>query len=106
MDSLPMKWTPVGSHGLEVVLEPPASMRVIYAPQKLQSGSQGSTRAAYLHSDHDTLCAYRQFEPLKTLFFLAREHIGRWIKAAEHVVCTRLGKYNCLCQFGGPAKWL
>ncbi len=101
-----MKWTPVGSHGLEVVLKSLARMRVIYALQKLQSGSHGSTQAANLHTDCHTLGAYRQFKPLKALFFLAREHIGSWIKAAEHVVCTSPGRYSCFCHFGGSTKWL
>jgi hypothetical protein len=105
MDSLPMMWTSVGSHGLEVVLEPLARERVFNALEKLPNGSQGPTQAAFWQSNHHTSGAHRQFEPLKALFFPAREHIGSWNKAAEHVVSTGHGKYSCFSHFGGSTKW-
>jgi hypothetical protein len=106
MDSLPMMWTPAGSHGLEVVLEPLAKERVFHALKKLQDGSHGPTQASTWQPDHHTPGAHCQFEPLKALFFPAREHIGSWNKAAEHVLWTGHGKYSCFCHFGGSTKWL
>jgi len=64
-----MKWTPVGSHGLDVVLEPPVKRRVVHALEKLQNGSDGLMQASIWQHDHHTLGAYRQSEALKTLFF-------------------------------------
>jgi len=101
-----MKWTPVGSHGLEVVLKPLAEERVFHALEKLQDGSFGPTRAAPRQPDYHTPRARRQFESLKALFFPAREHIGSWNTAAEHVFWTCHGKYSCFYHFGGSTKWL
>jgi hypothetical protein len=101
-----MMWTPVGSHGLEVVLEPLARKRVFHALEKLQDGSYGPTHASTCQADHQTPGAHHQFEPLKALFFPAGEHIGSRNQAAEHVLWTCHGQYSCFCHFGGSAKWL
>jgi hypothetical protein len=103
-----MMWTPVGSHGLEVVLKPLARDRVFHALEKLQDGSHGPTYASPRQADHHTPGGHPQFEPLKALFFPAREPIGSWNKAAEHVLwnCNCNCKYSCFYHFGGSAKWL
>ena len=101
-----MKWTPVGSHGLEVVLKPLVNAPVFHALEKLQVGSHGPTQASIWQADHHTPGPYRQFEPLKALFFPAREHIGSRNKATKHVLLTCHGKYSCFYHFGGSTKWL
>jgi len=101
-----MMWTPVGSHGLEVVLEPLTRERVFHTLDKLQDGSQGPTQPSTWLADHQPLGAHRLFEHMKALFFPAREPIGSWHKAAEHVVWSCQGQSCCFCHFGGPAKWL
>jgi hypothetical protein len=103
-----MMWTPVGSHGLEVVLKPLAKERIFHALEKLQDGSHGPTQASPRQADHHTPGGHPQFEPLKALFFPARELIGSWNKAAEHVLwnCNCNCKYSCFYHFGGSAKWL
>ena len=55
-----MKWTPVGSHGLEVVLKPLVKERIFHALEKLQDGSYGPTQASIWQSDHHTSGPYRQ----------------------------------------------
>ena len=105
MDSLPMKWTLVASHGLDVVLKSLANRRVFHALAKLQNGSYGLTKASTRQPDHHALGAYRQSEPLNTLFITSREHIGSWNKAPERVFRTCLGKYSCFSHFGGLIKW-
>ncbi len=100
-----MKWTPVGLHGLEVVLKPLANEQVFHALEKLQDGSYGLKQASIWQPDHHTLGAYRQFKPLKALFFPAREYIGSWNKAAELFLWTCHGKSICFCHFGGSTKW-
>ena len=77
-----MKWTPVGSRGLEVVLKPLVKERVFHALEKLQDGSYGPTQTSTWQADHHTPELYRQLEPLKALFFPAREHFGgstKWL---------------------------
>jgi hypothetical protein len=97
-----MKWTPVGSHGLVTL----ASERNFFALEELQDGSHGPTHASTWQADHHTPDPYRQFKPLKALFFLVHEHIGSRNKATEHVLWTCHGKYSCFCHFGGSTKWL
>jgi len=60
MDSPPMKWTPVGSHGLEVILKPLAMERIFHALERLQAGSHGSTQASIWQADHHPPGPYRQ----------------------------------------------
>jgi|GEM_PF-4146054 len=101
-----MMWTPVGSHGLEVVLKPLAKERIFHALEKLQDGSHGPTQASPRQAVHHTPGGHPQFEPLKALFFPAREFIGSWNKAAEHVLWNCNCKYSCFYYFGGSTKWL
>ena len=101
-----MKWTPVGSRGLEVGLKPLVKERVFHALEKLQDGSHGSTQTSIWQADHHTPGPYRQFEPLKALFFPAREHIGSRNKTTKHVLSTCHVMYNCFYHFGGSTKWL
>jgi len=55
-----MKWTPVGSHGLEVVLKPLAMERIFHALKKLQDGSHGPTQASTWQAVHYPPGAHRQ----------------------------------------------
>ena len=55
-----MKWTPVGSRGLEVVLKPLVKERVFHALEKLQDGSYGPTQTSTWQADHHTPGPYRQ----------------------------------------------
>jgi ferredoxin len=73
-----MKWTLVDSHGLEDVLSSLANGRVVYALEKLSNGSYGLTRSSAWQPEKHTLGTTRQSEPLKSLFFPAREFIGQW----------------------------
>ncbi len=83
-----MKWTPVDSHGLDVVLKPLAIGRDVDAFIKLQDSSCGSVRTANCKPDYRTPDTNRQSESLKARFFPTREPIGSWNKAALHIVWT------------------
>ena len=101
-----MKWTPAGSHGSEVILKPLARERVFDALDKLQDSGHGPTQASIWPVNHHTPGAYHRFEPLKALFFPAREHIGSYNNAAEHVIWAWHEKHICFYHFGGSTKWL
>jgi len=73
-----MKWTLVDSSGLDDVLVSLADGRDVYALESHGNGSYGLTQTPAWDSEHHTLGAFRQTEPLKSLFFPAREFIGRW----------------------------
>lgn len=73
-----MKWTLVDSSGLEDVLVSLAEGRDVFALKSLDNGSYSLTQTSAWDSERHTLGAYRQTEPLKALFFPAREFIGRW----------------------------
>jgi formate hydrogenlyase subunit 6/NADH:ubiquinone oxidoreductase subunit I len=73
-----MKWTLVDSSGLDDVLVSLAEGRDVFALQSQDSGSYSLTKTSAWDSEALTLGAYRQTEPLKSLFFPAREFIGRW----------------------------
>jgi hypothetical protein len=100
-----MKWTPVDSHGLDVVLKPLATSRVFHALEKLQDGGYGLTKASTRQHDHHAPGTYRQSEPLNALFIPSREHIGSWNKAPKRDFWTCQGKYSCFSHFGGLIKW-
>jgi formate hydrogenlyase subunit 6/NADH:ubiquinone oxidoreductase subunit I len=73
-----MKWTLVDSSGLEDVLVALAEGRDVFALKSLDNGSYSLTQTSAWDSERHTLGAFRQTEPLKALFFPAREFIGRW----------------------------
>jgi formate hydrogenlyase subunit 6/NADH:ubiquinone oxidoreductase subunit I len=73
-----MKWTLVDSSGLEDVLVSLAKGRDVFALESLENGSYSLRQTSAWDSERHTLGAYRQTDPLKALFFPAREFIGRW----------------------------
>jgi hypothetical protein len=82
-----MKWTPVDSHGPDVVLKPLTIDRVLQVLEMLQNGSYGSTQTSLRQADHHTDGARRHSQPLKALLAPAGEEIG-----------------SCFCPFGESAK--
>lgn len=84
-----MKWTPVDSRGLDVVLKRRIEDRVLHALEKLQEGSHGSKQASLRPADHSKDGARRRSQALKALPFLSFDEIG-----------------SIFYPFGGSAKWL
>ena len=84
-----MKWTPVGSQGLDVVLKRMTRDRVSQALEKLHESSHGSKQASLRQADHRKDGARRRSQALKASLFPAVDEIG-----------------SCFCPFGGSAKWL
>ena len=73
-----MKWTLTDAHGLKDVLIALSKGREVYALEGHENGGFKLSRAEKWLTGFHTLGTYRQTEPLKTLFFPAREFIGRW----------------------------
>ena len=73
-----MKWTLLDPHGLEDVLVALSDGREVYAPKGLENGSLTLVKADTWRRGTHTLGDFRPTEPLKALFFPAREFIGRW----------------------------
>ena len=73
-----MKWTLRDPHGLKDVLIALSDGREVYAPQGLENGSLTLVQADSWRTGTHTLGDFRPTEPLKALFFPAREFIGRW----------------------------
>ena len=73
-----MKWTPRDARGLDDVLIALSDGREVYAPVKGEHGSFRLSKSDGWRTGYHTLGDFRQTEPLKTLFFPAREFIGRW----------------------------
>jgi len=73
-----MKWTIGVSGSLDEFLAILAKGLQVYALETLDNGSYRLSQANAWQSGRHTLGAFRQTEPLKTLFFPAREFIGRW----------------------------
>jgi ferredoxin len=73
-----MKWTLLDAHGLEDVLKALSKGREVYALKGLENGSFKLTKSAKWQTGLHTLGTHRPTEPLKSLFFPAREFIGRW----------------------------
>jgi len=67
-----MKWTPVDSHGQDVVLKPLATGRDVFDPDKPQNCSFGLTQASTFQPGQPTLGAFRHSEPLRALFYPVR----------------------------------
>jgi hypothetical protein len=82
-----MKWTPVDSHGLDVVLKPLTMNRVLHALEKLQNSSHGSKQASLPQIDHCTEGARRHTQALQAPLLSAVERIS-----------------SCSSPFGGSAK--
>ena len=75
-----MKWTLVVSNGLDDVLTSLADGRDVYALERLESGNYKLRQTSSWQPEQHTLGAFRPTEPLKALFFPAREFIGTWQK--------------------------
>jgi len=73
-----MKWTISGSSGLDEILRFLANGREVYAMECLENGTYRLTQAETWQPGQHTLGDFRPTEPLKALFFPAREFIGRW----------------------------
>jgi len=73
-----MKWTIGVSNSLDEVLAFLASGREVYALESLENGGYRLSHSVKWESGLHTLGDYRQTEPLKAIFFPAREFIGRW----------------------------
>jgi len=78
-----MKWTISGSSSLDEILAFLASDREVYAMQGLENGTYCPAKADAWQPGLHTLGEYRQTEPLKALFFPAREYIGQWGETAN-----------------------
>ena len=93
-----MKWTLLDSHGLNDVLVALSKGREVYAQEGHENGSFKLSKAEKWQLDFHTLGSYRTTEPLKALFFPAREFIGRWKDdAAREPMPERIvfGVKNC-----------
>jgi sulfhydrogenase subunit beta (sulfur reductase) len=73
-----MKWKLLDAHGLEDVLSALSKGREVYAQEGQENGSFRLSKSAKWQTGLHTLGSYRPTEPLKSLFFPAREFIGRW----------------------------
>ena len=73
-----MKWTISGSSDLDEILIFLANGRQTYALSGLENSAYRLQQAESWRPGQHTLGDYRQTEPLKALFFPAREFIGRW----------------------------
>ena len=73
-----VKWTIRVSSCLNEVLSALASDREVYALEGVEHGRYRFSRATQWEPDRHTLGDFRQTEPLKALFFPAREFIGKW----------------------------
>ncbi len=93
-----MMWTLVDSSGLDDFLALLANGRDVFALQSQDNGSYSLSRASAWDSQRHTLAAYRQTEPLKVLFFPAREFVGRWQGTSERQPMAQrivFGVKNC-----------
>jgi formate hydrogenlyase subunit 6/NADH:ubiquinone oxidoreductase subunit I len=73
-----MRWTICGSSSLDETLRFLANGREVYAMERLENGAYRLVQTDTWHPGQHTLGDFRQTEPLKALFFPAREFIGRW----------------------------
>lgn len=73
-----MKWTICDAHGLDDVLNALSAGREVYAPSGAGNGNLKLSRGDNWQTGFHTLGSYRTTEPLKALFFPAREFVGRW----------------------------
>jgi len=73
-----MKWTIGVSSSLDEILTFLAKGRQVFALEGPLNDHYHLSKAASWQSGSHTLGEYRQVEPLKSLFFPAREFIGKW----------------------------
>ncbi len=73
-----MQWTLTAEHSLEEFLAALAEGRDVYALREQPDGRYRLSKDSCWQAGRHTLGAFRQTEPLKALFFPAREFIGRW----------------------------
>ena len=73
-----MMWTLVDPHGLDDVLIALSRGREVYALEATGADSYDLSKADGWRAGHHSLGAFRPIQPLKSLFFPAREFIGRW----------------------------
>jgi formate hydrogenlyase subunit 6/NADH:ubiquinone oxidoreductase subunit I len=73
-----MMWTLKDAHGLDDVLDALSAGREVYALEGRENGSYGLSKATKWQAGTHTLGNHRPTEPLKSLFFPAREFVGRW----------------------------
>jgi ferredoxin len=73
-----MKWTISGSSSLDATLASLANGREVFALESLENGTFSFSKATSWQAGRHTLGTVRQTEPLKALFFPAREFIGKW----------------------------
>lgn len=73
-----MKWTLIDTHGLDDVLIALSTGREVYALEGVVNGGFKLSKAESWLTGSHTLGTFRPTEPLKSLFFPAREFIGRW----------------------------
>jgi len=97
-----MKWMLLDARGLNDVLLALSEGREVYAQEGHENGSFRLSKAEKWQTGFHTLGAYRPIEPLKSLFFPAREFIGRWNsdaapERAPHLPRERIvfGVKNC-----------
>ena len=72
------KWEIADDFCLDDVLKALTENRVVYALEQEEAGKYRFVRASAWDPNRHTLGAYRPVEPLKSLLFRPREHIGTW----------------------------
>ena len=93
-----MKWTIGVSSSLDEVLALLSNGRDVYALESLENGTYRFVKTASWQPGKHTLGNFRQTEPLKALFFPAREFIGSWkVPSKRKVMPERIvfGVKNC-----------
>jgi formate hydrogenlyase subunit 6/NADH:ubiquinone oxidoreductase subunit I len=73
-----VKWTISVSNSLDEVLAFLANERDVYALKELENHQYHFSKSTNWQPGDHTLGDYRQIEPLKALFFPAREFLGKW----------------------------
>jgi sulfhydrogenase subunit beta (sulfur reductase) len=93
-----VKWKIRVSSSLDEVLALLAKDREVYALEDAKNGHYKFSKTPEWQPGHHTLGDYRQTEPLKALFFPAREFIGKWNdQSARNPLPERIvfGVKNC-----------
>jgi len=93
-----MKWTLLDAYGLNDVLVALSKGREVYAQEGHAKGRSRLSKSTNWQTGFHTLGTCRPTEPLKSLFFPAREFVGRWNdSAAREPMPERIvfGVKNC-----------